>query len=580
MEIFEQNLSLLKKYHSYINIEKFDYNNKINIIKTRNNSYSFKIGNTTFHSTFDPVKEGYNFFEKKKNLINNNSCPVFLGTGFFFHITPFIDNLNLPKLILIENNIDIFVAALRYLDLSNLLKNKKITFIIDNNENNILNKLTKSGIKKFTPILYPPYLKVYTRFYSKLLEKLSNSSPNIFEKLKYGKFNNQNVKILLISSKYFLMGEIISALKELQIEYEEILLNNDEFLTEDFIKILTQKIKNFKPDFTFTINHLGVDREGILMNLFEKIEMPLISWYVDNPNLIIKHFKNNISDYTTLLVWDKDNISDMKNIGFKNVFYLPLGVDCNRFKYISIKNNPFKHLKNDIIFVGNSMIEKVKKSYDRTNVPERFLKFYKKIAIDFAKTNEKSVENLIAKKYPDLYTHFKTWDNINKTNFETTVTWEATRIYRYKCVKETLDFFPLIVGDIGWKNYFRDKCKYFREVNYYTELPLIYNLATINFNTTSLQMKNAVNQRVFDVPASKRFIITDYRKQLENLFEIDKEVICYKKTEEIPCLLEYFLKNKKKREEIVKNAYKRVFNKHRYTNRVKEIISIAKSVYK
>ena len=226
------------------------------------------------------------------------------------------------------------------------------------------------------------------------------------------------------------------------------------------------------------------------------------------------------------------------------------------------------------------MIEKVKKSYDKTNVPERFLKFYKKIAIDFLKTDEKSVEKLIAHKYPDLYNHFKTWDNVNKTNFETTVTWEATRIYRYQCVKETINFNPLIVGDIGWKNYFRDKCNYFREVSYYTELPFIYNLATINFNTTSLQMKNAVNQRVFDVPACKGFIITDYRKQIENLFEVDKEVICYKKTNEIPYIIKYFLENKEKRLEIVKNAYERVINEHKYTDRVKKIIDIVKSVYK
>ncbi len=415
------------------------------------------------------------------------------------------------------------------------------------------------------------------------MDMISNIFPEksgkFFERLKYKKFKNSNVKILLLSSKYFLMGEIINALKELGIKYEQVFIFDKEFLTKDFIKLLTDKIASFKPDFTFTINHLGVDREGVLMTLFEKIEMPLLSWYVDSPNLIIKHFRKNISDFTTLLVWDKDNIQDMKDIGFKNVFYLPLGVDINRFRHVLDKDNPFIALKNNVIFVGNSMIEKVKKSYSKTLLPEDLKKFYKKIAVNFLKSEERLVENVIKKDFPVIYKLFKIADDVNKTNFETTITWEATRIYRYQCIRKIMQFSPLIIGDKGWFQYFRDKFNYHPEVNYYTDLPYIYNVATVNFNTTSMQMKNAVNQRVFDVPACRRFLITDYRKQIEELFEIDKEVICYKDIEEIPYLIEKYLNSEKERKDIIEKAYKRVISHHTYPLRVKKIIELAKSVY-
>ncbi len=415
------------------------------------------------------------------------------------------------------------------------------------------------------------------------MDLLSNvftgKSKKFFERLKYKKFKNNKVKILLISSKYFLMGEIINALKELNIEFEQIFIFNKEYLTEDFIKILYEKISSFKPDFTFTINHLGVDTEGVLMSLFERIEMPLVSWYVDNPNLIIKHYKKNVSDFTTLLVWDRDNIDDMKSLGFNNVFYLPLGVDINRFKYISEEDNPFILLKKDVIFVGNSMIEKVKKSYNKTFLPEELKKFYKKIAVQYVKSKERIVEEIIKKEFPVIYRLFSIADEVNKTNFETTITWEATRIYRYQCVRKIIDFNHLIIGDRGWFQYFRDRFNYHHEVNYYSDLPYIYNIATINFNTTSLQMKNAVNQRVFDVPACRRFLITDYRQQMENLFEIGKEAICYKDIEEIPYLIDKYLKSPHDREKIVKNAYKRVLAEHTYPLRVKKIIEYVKRIY-
>jgi len=400
-----------------------------------------------------------------------------------------------------------------------------------------------------------------------------------FEKLKYKKFSGDKVKILLLTSKYFLIGEFITALEELNIKYEKIILGDTEYLTDEFIEILYKKISTFKPDFTFTINHLGVDREGVLMNFFEKIEMPLVSWYVDNPSLIIKQFKKNISDFCTILVWDKDNISDMKALGFKNVFYLPLGVDTHRFRYVDLNDNPFSQYKTEVMFVGNSMIEKVKKSLEKTNAPDFILKMHKKIGVDFSKSNERNVDDFIKKNYEQFYRLYEKLDEVNKTNFDTTVTWEATRIYRYQCVRKILPFKPLIVGDKGWKHYFRDKITYHPEVIYYSELPYFYNLADINFNTTSLQMKNAVNQRIFDVPACRRFLITDYREQIEDLFDIGEEIICYHDFEEITELTEKFLKHPEEREKVVKKAYRRVMETHRYTYRAEKLIDMARKIY-
>ena len=54
-----------------------------------------------------------------------------------------------------------------------------------------------------------------------------------------------------------------------------------------------------------------------------------------------------------------------------------------------------------------------------------------------------------------------------------------------------------------------DKVDIYEPLNYYKDLPLLYNACKINFNATSLQMKEAVNQRVFDVPACGAFLLTD-----------------------------------------------------------------------
>lgn len=56
-----------------------------------------------------------------------------------------------------------------------------------------------------------------------------------------------------------------------------------------------------------------------------------------------------------------------------------------------------------------------------------------------------------------------------------------------------------------------------------------------------MQMKGAVNQRVFDVPAAGAFVLTDWREQMDELFEPGKEIVCYREPGEVPELIRWWL---------------------------------------
>ena len=116
-------------------------------------------------------------------------------------------------------------------------------------------------------------------------------------------------------------------------------------------------------------------------------------------------------------------------------------------------------------------------------------------------------------------------------------------------------------------------------INYYDQLPYFYPHSTINFNCTSMQMKGASNQRILDVPATGSFVITDYREQMENMFDIGEEIICYKNNEEIPDLIRYYLNHGKEREAIVRKGRERVLKCHTWTHRMSEILSVMKEWY-
>ncbi|MDK2920485.1 MAG: spore maturation protein CgeB [Desulfonauticus sp.] len=464
------------------------------------------------------------------------------------------------------------------------LKNRHV--IQDEREQNIIKKLTfwqKEHLqgKPFLPITIPYFWKKYSSFYQPIFKILNaNYKFNFWEKAKYRKFTAEP-KILLITSKYFLIGEIITACKKLDYQYYLLHLENQEIGSEEFIKLLLKAILEFKPDFILTINHLGVDKEGILMDLLEKLELPLASWFVDNPHLILYMYHKVKSNYSVIFTWDIDNISLLKERGFSRVYYLPLATDTTRF---NPKNNLkiVNRLSIPISFVGNSMYYKVKAREEKLLSFETILQHYKQVAFEFKDSDYLVVSDFLRDHYPNLYQLWLDLPSIeSKLDLETLITWQSTLEYRLENIKEILSFRPVIVGDRGWFKLLKanDLWSYHQELNYYTELPYFYGQSKINFNATSAQMKGAVNQRVFDVPASGNFLLTDYRYQIEHLFEAGKEVIYYKDKSEIKELVKFYLNKDSERNKIIEKARKRIISEHTYENRLKTLYSTMSKLF-
>lgn len=520
-----------------------------------------------------------------KDFDENKHLAVFLGYGMGIAFAEFCKQFPNAAIALVDKENDI-LEALSFSCPDNVF------FCGQQNKNTVLNLLTKwqeqNGKKTFYPIPNPCYQRLDKDFYGYLREQLGASQKfNFWEKAQYPKFKSSQTKLLLISSKYFLIGEIENACRSLGIEYRHIKLQDEEIAQADFVKQLLEEIIAFKPDALLTLNHLGIDREGVLMDLLNKLELPFISWFVDNPHLILYSYAGLTSPFLHIFTWDMDNIPSLNKNGFGNVYYLPLGTDADRF-HPRNKQRPAPAAWNSTVsFVGNSMIDKVQKRWEASAVPQRFYQDFLKLAEDFIASPHKVAEEFLhaqaAEKFPQLFAYYE--NNLNteeKLAFETGMTWEATRVYRLNCVRQILGFNPLLVGDNGWNVFLRQEKRPWRwhcPIGYYDELPYFYPHSTINFNCTSIQMKGASNQRILDVPAAGSFILTDYREQMEAMFDIGKEIICYKEQEEIPELVRYYLSHEKERENIIQKGRERVLKCHTWAHRVEHIVRTMKEYY-
>ena len=537
-----------------------------------------------FHSSYDPETEAREWVVNA--IPDGDSISVVLGGGFFYHVSELRGRLTHNQaLVVVEADYGIFQEAARLLDLQDLLSNRNVYLYVGNNVSEAVKFISKvqidHSLKKVSFAFHPPSLQTFPAFYQPVADAFKTTSKvNVVEQLRYKKFRHEEVRVLLLTTKYFLMGEIMSAMKRLGVGYRLTTISQDEIGREEFIESMIANIVAFKPDFVFTINHLGMDREGYLSQFLTKIEMPFASWYVDNPDLIISHYKKNVTPYCALFLWDKGSVPDMKKLGFEHVYYAPLGVDEKRFYPMKVDQNPLSHLTTGVSFVGNSMVKKVRERLARTKVSGRVHSHFQEIAQEYAQSSERHIEEFMRTAYPEVYYEFLALADETKANFKAALCWEATRVYRLERITRLLPFQPLIVGDSDWSEAInRHLFRYHPEVSYYDELPYLYNVTDLNFNATSRQMKGAVNQRVFDVPACGAFLLTDFQEQMENLFEVGKEVICYYEPGEIRDLAQYYLTHDGEREQIAQRGYERVAMDHTYVKRVKRMVERMKRTF-
>ena len=390
--------------------------------------------------------------------------------------------------------------------------------------------------------------------------------------LDYKKFSSEKPRILIIDTPYFLVKEVISACHKLNWPIYRLRLSDLEKGSNEFIKRLIWALINFKPDFLLTINHFGFDEEGKLTELLTEFKIPFASWFVDNPFFILKNYPKQISCYLFIFLWDKSYRKILQKNGFENIAILPLATDISRFYPEKFSLNPLASEKCQLSFVGNSMIYGIKKEMAFLASEYKAIKqaenLGKKIGIKKAKTGERVLIN---------FENSFSLNEDQKIHFWALTTWKASQIYRIESLKAISKLGLRVYGDPGWKNF--KIFSYYRPLNYYTELPYFFNVSEININITSIQMPEAINQRVFDVSACGSFIITDYQKQLEELFCLKEEIVCFRNKDELFELCKFYLKHPEKRQKKAIKARERVIKEHTYELRLKNMVKEMKRVF-
>ncbi|MEF3698244.1 CgeB family protein [Desulfolutivibrio sp.] len=442
------------------------------------------------------------------------------------------------------------------------------------------------------PLVLPAYQRLDPGYYGAVLHGLNSrtraAAPaarpgrDPFSACRYPRFAGDAPRVLLLSSRLFLSGEVVAACGRLGVPCRYAQVGADELDAEAFLARVAADVADFRPDFILTFNHLGLDREGYLTDLLSRLELPLASWFADNPELILGNYVRPFPSHAAAFTWDADTVPFLAQSGCGNVFHLPLAADVTRFRPKKDRD-PGHALAARVSFVGNSMLAKTRTRLAHAAPHPDLAAKLSDIACGFGQSPDRSVPAFLASRHPDMLAHYQSLSGPDRTlAFETAVVWEATRLYRRDCLARVMPFFPTIVGDAGWLETFADEGRRWRrlpEMAYYDQLPDFYPRSEVNLNITSRQMKGAVNQRVFDVPACGAFLLTDRQEQMDALFDPDRESAIYAHPDELPDLVRHYLGRPDERRRIALAARRRILAEHTYDRRMETLFAVMRRLF-
>ncbi|MBN2658802.1 MAG: DUF115 domain-containing protein [Spirochaetales bacterium] len=170
------------------------------------------------HSRFDPEKEGSRF----PDLYKSRGFLLFFGFGGAYHISPFLKDDKVEKILIIEKDLDFFTFVLSSLDLTELLFDKRVVLLVEEEKETIRNSILTHYLPILTgdiqSILLRPAVQLDEGYYNDIAELIRDTLEQVSDDLtvqtRFGKkwFRNTVANLQKAEKAVFKIGSIGKAM--------------------------------------------------------------------------------------------------------------------------------------------------------------------------------------------------------------------------------------------------------------------------------------------------------------------------------------------------------------------------------
>ena len=346
-------------------------------------------------------------------------------------------------------------------------------------------QLVSGNMEKYGFILYMPGLKHFPEFWTDVLARIRLSS------MVQHKNTDKQASVFIFGDQHTLLVPEICWETE-NLGFNPILV--DPRLAADE---LSRLLKNNRPILAVSVNLRGMDSLGEKYALFQRLDIPVALWMVDNPFHLLTGIKGRYWARAHIFVTDDWFIDPLKTMGASRVYHLPLAAGPGFFRSTGKKDS---ELAGKTVFIG------------RSSFPGSKLFFA--AASRNAQLESEALEIMSQGLRPD-FSWWSTKINApmwpgNKVREMGLGAEHLGLVWKKMCLESFGGKNPLIVyGDKAWKKILPEWITIRPGVDYYGPLASIYSSAKYILNLTNMHLPGGLTQRHFDVWAAKGFLITD-----------------------------------------------------------------------
>ena len=349
--------------------------------------------------------------------------------------------------------------------------------------------------------------------------------------------------------------------------------------------IVNSYLDSHKFDVAYTTNYLPILAEGCYTH-----KIPYLAWSYDSPTNLGDRKTVNY-DTSHVFFFDSDETYTMKELlGFKNVYHLPLAVDCERYDSMELTDEDRIKYGSDVSFVGglydnklneylnylndyqkgfiNAAIDGSIGKYDGYALSDIVLScvgewFGNKAFYKVVKDGEKKGREFQDDDSRNVMGHISVLANKTVTN------------------RERLILVSMLSNHFDFKLYSNGSHEVFKNVkecglvSYNEEMPKVFKCSRINLNITMKTIRRGIPLRCLDIMGNHGFLLSNYQRDFDEHFKDGENVALFHSLEEAFDKCEYYLAHESERAKIAEKGYETVKKYYNYSDSIEKMLKLS-----
>lgn len=335
-------------------------------------------------------------------------------------------------------------------------------------------------------------------------------------------------------------------------------------------------------DFVFTMNFVPLISR--VCNIFK---IPYISWVVDSPEITL-YSKALAFPCNYVFIFDRKMAQKFAEYNPGHIFYMPLGTNIETWDQIEITDQDKKLYTEDVVFIGSLYNEKTKyDSFEIEKILPEYLKGYVKGVLDaqLQVYGYNLLEDVITDEIAAEFKKYADWVPLQEDYNEVVKDIVVDEFLGIKCTQmERIHLLNAISEQAKVSLYTKSDTTAVPKVcvkgiaRYEDEMPKIFRCSKININISLKSIQTGLPLRILDILGNQGFLISNYQSEMEDFFEIGKDLVIYEDEKDLVEKINYYLEHEEERKEIARNGYEKVRKYFTWENRLSDIFKIMEEI--